>query len=58
MVATWLGIFMITLPFIAAILMLLVLKWKADITGFIMWIIMLILAVAYFKTNTGVVFLA
>lgn len=49
---------MIALPFIAAILMLLVLKWKADITGFIMWIIMLILAVAYFKTNTGVVFLA
>lgn len=49
---------MIALPFIAAILMLLVLKWKADTTGFIMWIIMLILAVAYFKTNTGVVFLA
>lgn len=49
---------MIALPFIAAILMLLVLKWKADTTGFIMWIIMLILAVAYFKTNIGVVFLA
>ena len=58
MVATWLGIFMIALPFIAAIVMLLVLKWKADTTGFIMWIIMVILAVAYFKTNTGVVFLA
>jgi len=49
---------MIALPFIAAIIMLLVLKWKADTTGFIMWIIMVILAVAYFKTNTGVVFLA
>ncbi len=49
---------MIVLPFIAALLMLLILKWKADTTGFIMWIIMLIIAVSYFKTNSGVVFLA
>jgi lactate permease len=49
---------MIALPFVAALLMLLVFKWKADTTGFSMWVIMLIIAVAYFKTNTGVVFLA
>ena len=58
LVATWLGSFMIALPFVAALLMLLVFKWKADTTGFSMWVIMLIIAVAYFKTNTGVVFLA
>jgi lactate permease len=49
---------MISLPFIAALLMLLVFKWKADTTGFSMWAIMLILAVSYFRTDTGVVFLA
>ena len=58
MVSTWIGTFLILLPFIAALLLLVVAKWKADTTGFFMWAFMIILAVTYFKTNIGVAFLA
>ncbi|NHK32915.1 MAG: L-lactate permease [Asgard group archaeon] len=58
MVSTWLGTFVILLPFIGALLLLIVAKWKADSTGFIMWLIIAILAISYFKTDIGVTFLA
>jgi len=54
----WLGIVLILLPFVSALLLLIVAKWKADTTGFVMWIFVVILALTYFKTNAGVVFLA
>ncbi|NHJ46305.1 MAG: L-lactate permease [Asgard group archaeon] len=58
MVYTWLGTFLILLPFIGALLLLIVGKWKADATGFVMWLTIVILAVTYFKTDIGVAFLA
>lgn len=58
MVSTWLGTFVILLPFIGALLLLIVAKWKADATGFVMWLIIVILAISYFKTDIGVTFLS
>ncbi|HUT80283.1 MAG TPA: L-lactate permease [Candidatus Bathyarchaeia archaeon] len=58
MVGAWLGSSMIILPFIGALLLLIVGKWKADTTGFVMWIGMLVLAISYFRTNIGVAFIA
>ena len=58
MVATAVGTFLILLPFICAVLLLTIGKWKADTTGFAMWIFMLILAMTYFKTKPEVTFLA
>ncbi len=54
----WLGIILILLPFVSALLLLTIAKWKADTTGFVMWIFVIILALTYFKTNAGVIFLA
>ncbi|MHA1555376.1 MAG: L-lactate permease [Candidatus Heimdallarchaeota archaeon] len=58
MVATWLGTIMILLPFIGALLLLILAKWKADTTGFVMWLVMFILAITLFKTDAKVSFLA
>jgi lactate permease len=58
MVNTWIGSVVILLPFIAALLLLVVARWKADSTGFVMWLTIVILAVTYFKTDLGVAFLA
>ncbi len=58
MVATWLGTIMILLPFIGALLLLVLAKWKADTTGFAMWLVMFILAITLFKTDAKISFLA
>jgi len=58
MASIWLGTVMILLPFIAALLLLIIAKWKADTTGFVMWVFVVIMALTYFKTDAGVVFLA
>ena len=58
MVATWLGTIMILLPFIGALLLLVFAKWKADTTGFVMWIAMFVMAISLFKTDAKVSFLA
>lgn len=58
MVATWLGTIMIFLPFIGALLLLVLAKWKADTTGFVMWLVMLVMAILLFKTDVKVSFLA
>ncbi len=49
---------MVLLPFIGALLLLTVFKWKADSTGFAMWVVIVIFVIVYFKTDVGVVFLA
>ncbi len=58
MVATWLSTIMILLPFIGALLLLILAKWKADTTGFVMWLVMFVLAITLFKTDAKVSFLA
>lgn len=58
MVATWIGTISIMIPFIGAILLLIFAKWKADMTGLVLWLVMLVLAVTMFRTDIGVVLLA
>ncbi len=58
MVATWLGTIMILLPFIGALLLLILAKWKADTTGIVMWLAMFVLAITLFQTDAKVSFLA
>jgi lactate permease len=58
MTSVWLQTGTILLPFIIAILLLIVFRWKADTTGFIMWIFMAIFALTLFKTDFWVVILS
>lgn len=58
MVSVWLQSVIILFPFLLAILLLVLFRWKADTTGFVMWIVMLILAVTLFRTDFVVALLA
>ncbi|MHA1244929.1 MAG: L-lactate permease [Candidatus Heimdallarchaeota archaeon] len=58
MVSAWIGSITVIIPFIGAILLLIFAKWKADMTGLVVWVAMIVLAVTIFKTNLGVVFMA
>ena len=58
MVSTWIGSLTIIIPFIGAILLLIFAKWKADMTGLVMWATMFVLAATIFKTDIGVIFIA
>ncbi|MBD3192699.1 MAG: L-lactate permease [Candidatus Heimdallarchaeota archaeon] len=58
LVSLTLGTFLILLPFLGAIFLLVFAKWKADTTGFLVWIVMFVFAVTIFKTDLLVTFLA
>ncbi|TFF84006.1 L-lactate permease, partial [Candidatus Heimdallarchaeota archaeon] len=58
MVALWLGTTLILGSFLGAIALLIFARWKADTTGFILWIVIFILGITVFKTDVKVGFLS
>ncbi|MFW9922659.1 MAG: L-lactate permease [Candidatus Thorarchaeota archaeon] len=58
MVSVWLGTSLILLPFVAALLLLVIAKWKADTTGLAMWAVMIVISITLFKTDISVALLS